>query len=68
MVAKAASTIMDGIIQSQRMLIDNETQYMALRSGMSDDERDVSPPDFHSVARVAHVLDSLDTRLCEWRT
>ena len=67
MVAKAASTIMDGIIQSQRMLIDNETQYMALRSGMSDDERDVSPPAFHSVARDCAVLNSLDTRLCEWR-
>ena len=40
----AARTIMAGIAKSQRMLVESEAQYMALRGGMSDDERDVAFP------------------------
>ena len=35
---------MAGIAKSQRMLVESEAQYMALRGGMSDDERDVAFP------------------------
>lgn len=39
-----ARTIMEGIAKSQRMLVESEAQYMAIRGGMSDDERDVASP------------------------
>ena len=35
---------MQGIVKSQRMLVESEAQYMAIRGGMSDDERDVASP------------------------
>ena len=35
---------MEGIAKSQRMLVESEAQYTALRGGMSDDERDVAFP------------------------